>query len=195
MNLNSLLGILPLVIIITLLLLVFIRPGIVKSKKLKAMRFALKVGDRVTTEGGAKGRICKITGDDINVIMDASNIETVFARDSIVDAEPQQTRINGFCSKCSTATIEESTFCHKCGASVSNTYVANTAQYVSTQDEKSFGFAVLGFFIPLVGLILYCVWKENTPLRASSAGKGAIVGAIVSVILGIVSFLLQMHMF
>ena len=37
----------------------------------------------------------------------------------------------------------------------------------------------LGFFIPIVGLILYLVWKDQTPLKAKSAGKGALIGAIV----------------
>ena len=38
-------------------------------------------------------------------------------------------------------------------------------------DASSFGYAALGFFIPVAGLVLYLVWKEQTPLRAKSAGK------------------------
>lgn len=52
-------------------------------------------------------------------------------------------------------------------------------------DAPSFGYAVLGFFIPVSGLILYLVWKEQTPLRAKSAGKGALIGVIVLVIINI----------
>lgn len=63
-------------------------------------------------------------------------------------------------------------------------------------DEPSFGYAVLGFFVPMAGLILYLVWREETPLRAKSAGKGALVGVIVwvglSVIMAILSVLLPM---
>jgi len=54
------------------------------------------------------------------------------------------------------------------------------------QDAPSMGFAVLGFFIPLVGLILWLVWKAETPLKAKSCGKGALVGAIVYVVLTII---------
>ena len=32
-------------------------------------------------------------------------------------------------------------------------------QPTQPEDKGSFGWAVLGFFIPLVGLILYFVWK------------------------------------
>lgn len=63
-------------------------------------------------------------------------------------------------------------------------------------DIPSFGYAVLGFFVPMAGLILYLVWREETPLRAKSAGKGALVGVIVwvglSVIMAILSVLLPM---
>ncbi len=34
----------------------------------------------------------------------------------------------------------------------------------------------------MIGLILYLVWKDQTPLRARSAGKGALIGVIVSVV-------------
>lgn len=51
------------------------------------------------------------------------------------------------------------------------------------EDKKSFGFALLGFFLPIVGLVLYIVWKDTMPLKASSAGKGALVSAIVSAVL------------
>ncbi len=44
-------------------------------------------------------------------------------------------------------------------------------------------FAVLGFFIPLVGLILYLAWMKNLPLRARSVGKGALAGFITRAVL------------
>lgn len=40
---------------------------------------------------------------------------------------------------------------------------------------------MLCFFFPVVGLILWLVWKDNLPLRAKSCGKGAIIGVIVEV--------------
>lgn len=46
-------------------------------------------------------------------------------------------------------------------------------------DAPSIGLTVLCFFIPLLGLILYLVWKDATPLKAKSCGKGALIGVIV----------------
>jgi len=48
-------------------------------------------------------------------------------------------------------------------------------------DASSFLFAVLGFFFPLVGLILFAVWQSTMPLRAKSAGIGALVGVIAGI--------------
>ena len=50
-------------------------------------------------------------------------------------------------------------------------------------DGGSFGWAVLGFCFPLVGLILYLVWKNNKPFSAKKAGIGALVGFVLNLIL------------
>lgn len=60
-------------------------------------------------------------------------------------------------------------------------------QYQPPQDARSGGFAVLCFFFPIVGLILYLVWKDEKPLKAKSCGKGAIIGVIVQVVFYILS--------
>ncbi len=48
-------------------------------------------------------------------------------------------------------------------------------------DAPSPGMAALGFFFPIVGLILYCIWKSDRPQRANSAGKGALAGFITNI--------------
>lgn len=54
-------------------------------------------------------------------------------------------------------------------------------------DAPSMGFAVLCFFFPVIGLILYLVWRETSPLKARSCGKGALIGVCVSVAFTILS--------
>ena len=54
-------------------------------------------------------------------------------------------------------------------------------------DTGSFGWAVLGFLIPIVGLILFLVWKDTKPLSAKQAGMGALVGVVLSVLGGVAS--------
>jgi len=59
-----------------------------------------------------------------------------------------------------------------------------------TPDAPSGGFATLGFFFPVVGLILYLVWKPQTPLKARSAGKGALIGVITYFVVIILFYVL-----
>lgn len=60
-------------------------------------------------------------------------------------------------------------------------------QYQPPQDAKSIGFAILCFFFPIVGLILFLVWKDEKPLKAKSCGIGAIVGVAVQILFYILS--------
>jgi len=62
------------------------------------------------------------------------------------------------------------------------------------QDAPSGGFATLGFFFPLIGFILYLVWNTTLPFRARSAGKGALIGAIVYVAVSVISVVVFMNL-
>lgn len=84
-----------------------------------------------------------------------------------------------FCSKCGKEILDEAVICPHCGCATTST------KAVSVEDAPNTGFAVLGFFFPLIGLILYLVNKDTAPLKAKSAGKGALVGVIVSVVFSI----------
>ena len=41
---------------------------------------------------------------------------------------------------------------------------------------------MLGFFFPIVGLILFLVWHDDYPKRAKLCGKGALISVIVWVV-------------
>ena len=77
-----------------------------------------------------------------------------------------------FCSKCGKEIEDNATVCPYCGV---------PAPEAPAPDAPNMGFAVLGYFVPIAGLILWLVMKDKTPLKAKSAGKGALIGAIVSV--------------
>ena len=44
--------------------------------------------------------------------------------------------------------------------------------------------------LPVIGLILYLVWKDDTPLRARSCGRGAAVGFVIYFLLVLVCIIL-----
>ena len=51
---------------------------------------------------------------------------------------------------------------------------------------------MLSFFFPIVGLILYLVWMDSEPGKAKSAGKGALIGVIVSAALFMLLFIIAL---
>ena len=57
-------------------------------------------------------------------------------------------------------------------------------------EQVSKGWGVLGFFFPVVGLILYLAWYDNHRKRAKVAGKGALIGAIAAVALWVLTFII-----
>lgn len=57
-------------------------------------------------------------------------------------------------------------------------------------DTGSVGWGILGFFIPLVGLILWLVWKDTKPKNAKSAGIGALIGVGICVLWWLICILL-----
>ncbi len=85
-----------------------------------------------------------------------------------------------YCSNCGAQLNENQEVCLQCGKVVSETKL--TAQ----NDTGGFGWGLLGFCIPIVGLILYLIWKDEKPLTASAAGKGALIGFIAGIVLGII---------
>jgi len=68
---NSLLSFLPLVLIILVFYLFFIRPQMKKSKEQKKFRESLKKGDKVITIGGIHGKIAEI--DETTVVLEVGN--------------------------------------------------------------------------------------------------------------------------
>ena len=51
------------------------------------------------------------------------------------------------------------------------------------EPAPSAGWGVLGFFFPIVGLILFLVWNDVYPRRAKMCGKGALISVIVAAVL------------
>ena len=80
--------------------------------------------------------------------------------------------------------IENAYICTKCGVVVGEN--KSEKKVNTSNDNGGFGYSVLGFFLPLVGLILYLCWKNEKPNTAKSVGKGALINVIVGVVLYII---------
>ena len=96
-----------------------------------------------------------------------------------------------YCRYCGKQIEEDARFCPNCGSAQQEERQAPPPQqrYVDPNDAPSGGFAVLGFFFPVVGLILFLVWQDTMPQRAKSCGKGALTAVIVSASLVLLTFI------
>ncbi len=58
----------------------------------------------------------------------------------------------------------------------------NNMNVSNNNDNGGILWGLLGCCVPIVGLILFLVWKDTKPNSAKSAGIGAIVGVVVCVV-------------
>ncbi len=81
-----------------------------------------------------------------------------------------------YCKNCGAMINDNAAVCPQCGV----------AQKPEVVDNGGFGWGLLGCCIPIVGLILFLVWKDTKPNTAKAAG----IGALVSVGIGILWYLI-----
>lgn len=87
-----------------------------------------------------------------------------------------------FCKKCGAEIDDWATVCPKCGVS------QETRPEVV--DNGGFLWGLLGCCIPLVGLILFLVWKDTKPKTSKAAGIGALVAVIAYVLFYVLLFVI-----
>lgn len=88
-----------------------------------------------------------------------------------------------YCPFCGNTIDPNAAICLHCGRNVA-------AQATDTNDTGNFGWAVLGFFVPMAGLILWLLWKDSAPRNAKKAGMGALISTIASVALTVLFYVL-----
>ena len=88
-----------------------------------------------------------------------------------------------YCKNCGAQIDDKAAVCVHCGVAVNNSGVQEA-------DNGGFGWGLLGFCIPIVGLILFLVWKDTKPRTAKAAGKGALISVIVWIVMYVLLFAL-----
>lgn len=103
-----------------------------------------------------------------------------------------------YCKNCGKELTDGASFCPNCGTNQTADNSANQSVNPNPQninpnpqnnynqptvvDNGGFGWGLLGCCIPIVGLILFLVWKDTKPKTAKAAGIGALISVIVAVI-------------
>lgn len=84
-----------------------------------------------------------------------------------------------YCTHCGGELADEAVICPNCGSAVPQAATEKN-------DKRSVGLNIVGFLFPLIGLILYLCLKKDTPIRAKSIGKWALIGVILDIAFGVV---------
>ena len=74
-----------------------------------------------------------------------------------------------FCKNCGQEIDDKAVVCPHCGVA------QREMSYDTIKDDGGVGWGILGCCIPVVGLILWLVWKDTKPQTAKAAGIGALV--------------------
>ena len=61
---------------------------------------------------------------------------------------------------------------------------------METNDNGGFLWGLLGCCIPIVGLVLFLVWKDQKPKTAKAAGIGALISVLASVLTYVIFFVI-----
>ena len=83
-----------------------------------------------------------------------------------------------FCNKCGESISTQAEICPKCGVRAKNP---------AAQDQPNWGVNILSLCcVPLVGIILFFVWKNEKPVAA----KSALIFGLIPIILGLLSYII-----
>lgn len=99
--------------------------------------------------------------------------------------EPIRGTSNSY-SENQTSSNSGSNFNYNTGSNNTNTQRNSTSVNYSN-DTGGFGWGLLGFCMPIVGLILYFVWRDEKPLTAKACLNGALIIIGFSIFINIVS--------
>jgi len=108
-----------------------------------------------------------------------------------------------FCPKCGAGNPDGARFCGTCGHGLDRTapepapsagrgISRSPVQPRRPEGEKVGGLGILFFCIPLVGAILYFVWKDEHPEKAKKACYLALGGMAFGVVMQVLMNLLQL---
>jgi len=86
------------------------------------------------------------------------------------------------CTNCGKPISDQTVVCMACGVPTGITKQSKP----ESDDRDSFLIGAASFLLPIVGLILYLIWKDTRPISAKFVGKWAIIGFLLQVVFYIV---------
>ena len=98
-----------------------------------------------------------------------------------------------FCIHCGTRLNDGANFCSKCGCNVA-TPTVSTAPIQSSpaqgQDDASPALTLISLLLPLLGCLLYFLYKTDQPAKAFECRRGALGGFAIGALFSILALIL-----
>jgi len=93
-----------------------------------------------------------------------------------------------YCRNCGKEIDENAFVCPNCGVLVNEKKCSGFIK----EDKGGFGWGLLGFLVPVIGLFLYLIWKDDKPLTAKAIGLGAIIALVTGIVLTIITYIIAL---
>ena len=93
-----------------------------------------------------------------------------------------------YCKNCGAQLNNQDKYCAQCG--VTNQPQPMMQNQMTNTESGHWLWGLLGFFLPIAGLILFIIWKDSKPKAAKSAGIGALISVVLGVLLILFGFFL-----
>jgi len=92
-----------------------------------------------------------------------------------------------YCTYCGSKNRSNGVYCENCGHPLAYEPIYQEEQKsVPVQENNTFWWGVLGFFVPIAGLIIFLIWLKEKPKSAKCAGIGALIRVGISIVLTII---------
>ena len=88
-----------------------------------------------------------------------------------------------FCKNCGKEIDDNAYVCPHCGVKVDG---SNDTSNKDADSGSKAGWGILSYLIPIAGLILFLMWKNERPKTAKICGICALVSVILSIVVGII---------
>lgn len=87
-----------------------------------------------------------------------------------------------YCENCGAEIAKEAYVCPKCGVKVNNNNQTNV------EDKPNMALNIVSLLLlPILGIILYFVWRKETPIKAKSILTYALIGWGISFVLNLIT--------
>ncbi len=99
-----------------------------------------------------------------------------------------------YCRYCGKEIHEDAVVCPHCWTRLKDESPDIFQPASERKDPHAFGWGILGFCVPIAGLVLYLVWANERPDEARAAGIGALVSTILAILFYIVYIIIIINM-